>query len=141
MYHSNNACCSDIAWAGPHLLLFLDYPLVESLDPTTRMVTLLGSLGGMVVSPNGRWVAGAGSAGPESPIANTVYVLAVGARKCLVVPGTSSAVAGFTRDGNSVIVQRGSSPSKPQLRRFSLSTLHADCPRDVLTKRVTSIGN
>jgi hypothetical protein len=141
MYHSNNACCSDIAWARPHLLLFLDYPLVESLDPATRMVTHLGSLSSLVVSPTGRWVAGTGSAGPEDPIANTVYVLAVGARKCLVVPGTSYRAAGFTRDGDAVIVQRGSSPSKPQLRQFSLSSLHTDCPRDVLTKRVTSIGS
>ena len=95
----------------------------------------------MVVSTNGRWVAGTGSAGPEDPIANTVYVLAVGARKCLAVPGTSYGVAGFTRDGSAVIVQRDSSPSKPQLRQFALSSLHTDCPRDVLTKRVTSIGN
>ena len=88
MYHSSNSCCQYMAWARPHLLLFLDYPLVESLDPTTRIVTHLGSLSGMVVSPTGRWFAGTGSAGPEDPIATTVYVLAVGARKCLVVPGT-----------------------------------------------------
>jgi hypothetical protein len=141
MYHSRNACCSDIAWARPHLLLFLDYPLVESLDPTTRTVTLLGSLSGIVVSPTGRWVAGTGSAGPEDPIATTAYVLAVGARKCLVVPGRSTAVAGFTRDGKAVIVQRSLPPSKPRLRQFSLSSLHADCPRDVVTRRVTSIGS
>jgi hypothetical protein len=141
MYHSSNSCCQYMAWARPHLLLFLDYPLVESLDPTTRMVTQLGSLSGIVVSPTGRWVAGTGSAGPEDPIATTVYVLAVGARKCLVVPGTSYDAAGFTRDGDAVIVQRNSSPSKPQLRQFSLSSLHTDCPQDVLTKRVTSIGS
>jgi hypothetical protein len=141
MYHSNNACCSDLAWTRPHLLLFLDYPLVESLDPTTRIVTQLGSLSGIVVSRTGRWIAGTGSAGPEDPIATTVYVLAVGARKCLVVPGTSYDAAGFTRDGNAVIVQRSPSPNKPQLRQFSLSSLHTDCPRDVFTKRVTSIGN
>jgi hypothetical protein len=140
MYHSNNACCSDIAWARPHLLLFLDYPLVESLDPTTRTVTQLGSLSGMVASPTGQWVAGTGSAGPDDPIATTVYVLGVGAKKCLVVPGTSLDAAGFTRDGKAVIVHRGH-PGKPQLRQFALSSLHTDCPRDVVTKRVTSIGN
>jgi hypothetical protein len=141
MYHSNNACCSDIAWAKPHLLLFLDYPLVQSLDPTTRTVTLLGSLSGAVASPDGRWVAGTGSAGPEDPIATTAYVLGVGARKCLVVPGHSVGVAGFTRDGKAVIVQRSLPPGKPKLRQFSLASLHADCPRDVVTRRITSIGS
>ena len=141
MYHSNNACCSDIAWARPHLLFFLDYPLVESLDPTTRTVTLLGSLSQVVVSSTGNWVAGRGSSGPEDPIATTVYVLAVGARKCLVVPGHSVGVAGFTRDGKAVIVERSLPPGKPKLRQFSLSSLHADCPRDVVTRRVTSIGS
>lgn len=140
MYHSNNACCSDIAWARPHLLLFLDYPLVESLDPSTRKVTLLGDLSHVIVSSNGRWVAGTGSAGPGDPIGTTVYVLAVGAHRCLVVPGTSYGAAGFTRDGNAVIVQQSSSAGKPQLRQFSLSSLRTDCPRDVLTKRVTSSG-
>lgn len=111
MYHSNNACCSDIAWAKPHLLLFLDYPLVESLDPTTRTVTLLGSLSDLVVSPAGSWVAGTGSAGPEDPIARTVYVLAVGSKKCLAVPGTFFDVAGFTRDGKAVIVERSTPPA------------------------------
>jgi hypothetical protein len=141
MYHSSNACCSDIAWARPHLLVFLDYPLVESLDPTTRTVTLLGSLSGLVLSPAGRWVAGTGSAGPEDPIATTVYVLGVGTRRCLVVPGKASAVAGFTRDGKAVVVDQSSHPGKPRLRQFSLSSLRADCPRDVVTRRVTSIGS
>jgi hypothetical protein len=141
MYHSRNACCSDIAWAKPHLLLFLDYPLVESLDPTTRIVTQLGSLSGIVVAPTGRWVAGTGSAGPEDPIATTVYVLGVDAPRCLVVPGSAFAVAGFTRNGKAVIVERGHYPGKPRLRQFSLSSLHADCPRDVVTRRITSIGS
>ena len=140
MYHSNNACCSDIAWARPHLLLFLDYPLVESLDPTTRTVTMLGSLSDIVASSTGQWVAGTGSAGPEDPIATTVYVLGVGSKKCLVVPGTSLDAAGFTRDGKAVIVQRGHS-GKPQLRQFALSSLQPDCPRDVVTKRISSFGN
>jgi hypothetical protein len=135
MYHSNNSCCQDIAWAGPHLLVFLDYPLVESLDPTTRIVTLLGALSDAVVSPNGRWVAGTGSAGPRDSIATTVYVLGVGAHECLTVPGMSVEAAGFTRDGKAVIVRRRPSGSKGQLRQFALSSLHADCPRQVVTGR------
>ena len=141
MYHSSNACCSDIAWTRPHLLLFLDYPLVESLDPTTRAVTLLGSLGDAVASPDGRWVAGTGSAGPETSIARTVYVLGVPAKKCLVVPGASFGVAGFTHDGKAVIVERGAPGDKPELRQFAVASLHSDCPRDVVARRVTTTGS
>jgi hypothetical protein len=143
MYHSSNDCCTDLAWVRPHLLLFLDYPLVESLDPTSRIVTQLGALNDFVVSPQGQWVAGAGASGPGDPVATTVYVLAVGTKKCLVVPGTSADAAGFTRDGASVIVQRNADPGKqPQLRQFALSSLHADCPpRQVETQRTTFIGS
>jgi hypothetical protein len=76
-------------------------------------------------------------------VATTVYVLGVEAKKCLVVPGTSAAAAGFTRDGTSVIVQRNTDPGKqPQLRQFALSSLHADCPpRQVETQRTTFIGS
>jgi hypothetical protein len=142
MYHSSNDCCADIAWARPHLLLFLDYPLVESLDPTTRIVTQLGDLSDAVFSRNGQWAAGTGSAGPEDPIATTAYVLGIGARRCLVVPGRSLGAAGFTRDGQAVIVRRAFHDGKWLLRQFALSSLHDDCPpRQVETQRVTSIGN
>jgi hypothetical protein len=143
MYHSSNDCCENITWAKPHLLLFVDYPLVETLDPTTRTVTMLGQLNDAVVSLNGRWVAGSGAAGPGDPVATTVYVLGVDAKKCLVVPGTSADAAGFTRDGTSVIVRRNVDPEKqPQMRQFALSSLKADCPpRQVMTQRTTFIGN
>jgi hypothetical protein len=142
MYHSNNDCCTDIAWARPDLLLFLDYPLVESLDPATRIVTVLGDLNDFVVSPNGRWVAGSGASGPGDPVATTVYVLGVGAKKCLVVPGSSADAAGFTRDSKAVIVNRNVHPLETQLRQFALSSLHGNCPRQqVKTERVTSIGS
>jgi hypothetical protein len=143
MYHSNNSCCSDLAWAKPHLLLFLDYPLVESLDPTTRVVTQLGALDDVVVSPDGRWIAGTGASGPEDPVATTVYVLAVQEKRCLVVPGTSVAAAGFTRDSKAVIVDRGGPQSgQAELRQFALSSLHDDCPPgQVQTQRVTSLGS
>ena len=142
MYHSNNDCCTDIAWVRPHLLLFLDYPLVESLDPATRTVTQLGALNDVVVSRDGKWVTGAGASGPGDPVATTVYVLGVDAKKCLVVPGTSSDAAGFTRDGKAVIVQQSLEPEKSKLRQFALSSLHSGCPRrQVETDRITSIGN
>lgn len=144
MYHSNNACCTFLTWAKPHLLLFLDYPLVETLDPVTRTVTLLGDLNGFDVSPDGHWVADAGAAGPNDPVAHTVYVLGVGARKCLVVPGTSVTAAGFTPDSRAVIVQRQYDPDSGEfkLRQFDLSSLDDDCPpRQVETQRSTSIGS
>ena len=60
----------------------------------------------------------------------------------VVVPGTSADAAGFTRDGQAVIVQRSFHPDKSELRQFALSSLHADCPpRQVVTQRVTSIGS
>src|SRR5262245_8279026 len=142
MYHSRDACCTDLAWAGPHLLVFLDYPLVESLDPTSRTVTMLGNLNDAVVSPDGRWVAGAGASGPEDPVATTVYLLGVAAKKCLVVPGSSADAAGFTRDGRAVIVRRNLHSGTPELRQFTISSLHDDCPaRQVATRRVTWIGS
>ena len=141
MYHSSNSCCQYMAWARPHLLLFVDYPLVQSLDPTTRKVTLLGDLNDAAISPNGAWVAGSGAAGPDDSVATTVYILSVGARKCLVVPGTAVAAAGFTRDSKSVIVRRGFHHGKWQLAQFPLSSLSANCPKQVVTKRVSSYGS
>ena len=142
MYHSSNDCCTDLTWARPHLLLFHDYPLVQSLDPATKVVTLLGSLNDFVLSPNGQWVAGPGASGPGDPVATTVYVLGVGAKKCLVVPGTSVDATGFTPDSQAVIVRRNPEPGKPELRQFALSSLQSDCPKgQVVTQRVTSIGS
>jgi hypothetical protein len=130
MYRSGNACCSYIGWARPHLLLYVDYPEVMSLDPTTRKVTNFGSLGDLVVSPNGDWVAGYGPGGPGDPTATTVYVLAVHsqsrAEKCLVVPGSWGNAEGFTPDSKAVIVS--GVHHVEQLRQFSLASLHTGCP-------------
>lgn len=130
MYRSGNACCSYIGWSRPHLLVFIDYPQVMSLDPVTRKVTNFGSLGDLVVSPNGHWVAGYGPGGPGDPTATTVYVLAVHSRghkeNCLVVPGSWGDASGFTPDSKAVIVK--GVHHAHQLRQFSLSSLHAGCP-------------
>jgi len=130
MYRSGNACCSYIGWAKPHLLVFIDYPQVLSLDPTTRRVTSFGALGDLVVSPDGNWVAGYGPGGPGDPTATTVYVLAVHSQsrkeECLVVPGSWGDAKGFTPDSKAVIVNRYQHGQ--QLRQFSLSSLHARCP-------------
>jgi hypothetical protein len=64
---------------------------------------------------------------------------------CRLPDGVSSfpkpPMAPRARDGNAVIVRRGSSPSKPQFRGFPLPSLQTDGPRDLVAKRVTSIGN
>jgi hypothetical protein len=130
MYRSGNACCSYVGWARPHLLVFVDYPQVMSLDPTTRKVTNFGSLGDLVVSPNGEWVAGYGPGGPADPTATTVYVLAVHSQsrkeQCLVVPGSWGDAKGFTPDSKAVIVS--GVHHVEQLRQFTISSLHAKCP-------------
>jgi hypothetical protein len=130
MYRSGNACCSYVGWARPHVLVFIDYPLVMSLDPTTRKVTNFGSLGDLVVSPNGDWVAGYGPGGPGDPTATTVYVLAVHSQsrneQCLVVPGSWGDAKGFTADSKVVIVS--AVHRVQQLRQFNLSSLHGGCP-------------
>jgi hypothetical protein len=130
MYRSGNACCSYVGWARPHLLVFIDYPQVMSLDPTTRKLTNFGSLGDLVVSPNGDWVAGYGPGRPGDPTATTVYVLAVHSQsrkeQCLVVPGSWGDAKGFTADSKAVIVS--GVHHVEQLRQFSLASLHAGCP-------------
>jgi hypothetical protein len=136
MYRSGNACCSYVGWARPHLLVFIDYPEVMSLDPTTRKLTNFGSLGDLVVSPNGDWVAGDGPGGPGDPTATTVYVLAVHSQsrkeQCLVVPGSWGDAKGFTADSKAVIVS--SVHHVEQLRQFTLSSLHAGCPAAETTR-------
>lgn len=130
MYRSGNACCSYVGWARPHLLVFVDYPQVMSLDPATRRATNFGSLGDLVVSPNGEWVAGYGPGGPGDPTATTVHVLAVHSQsrkeQCLVVPGSWGDAKGFTPDSKAVIVSGVHHVG--QLRQFTISSLHAKCP-------------
>jgi hypothetical protein len=100
----------------------------------------LGALSEAVVSPDGRWIAGTGSAGPERPIARTAYALGVDAKKCLVVPGMSLGVAGFTSDSKAVIVER-TAGDEPERRQFAIASLAAHCPREVAAKRVTTTGS
>lgn len=130
IYRSGGGCLQGQSiWVKPHLLIFpSDYPLVNSLDPSTHNVTLLGQLSDFLVSPNGRWVAGPGPGDPKvSPEANTIYLLSVGGRECLVVPGRSADIAGFTPDSQNVIV-RVYAHGTTALRQFAISSLHPTCP-------------
>jgi hypothetical protein len=130
-YRSGGGCLEGQSiWVKPHLLIFpSDYPLVNGLDPSTHRVTLLGQLSDFLVSPNGEWIAGTGPGDPKvDPEATTVYVLSVHARMCLVVPGVSGDIAGFTPDSENVIVRRAYQHGSWQLRQFALSSLRSACP-------------
>lgn len=139
-YHSTDSCCTYITWAKPHTLLFDDDYRLMTLDPATRKLTLLAGFSDFVVSRDGRWVAGFALHPPED--AETVGVLSLADRTCLVVPHTShqtDETAGFTRDNQGVIVERSSfSPNEGatgsrHLVQFALSSLHTTCPSWMLT--------
>lgn len=132
MYRTQNAYCSELAWAKPHLLVFENDDQVMTLAPTTGKLRLIVGFGDFVVSPDGRWVAGFANEPPE--IAETVDVVAANGRTCLVVPHTShqsDEVAGFTRDGKGVIVRRrrfipnNFATGASQLVPFTISALKA----------------
>jgi hypothetical protein len=128
LMYAGDGFLSDITWAKPHLLLFINDFQVMSLDPARRKVRHLAQLDGFVLAPNGRWFAGLGAGGPGNPVASHVYVLSANERNCLVVPGEAVSVRGFTRDNKSVIVLRALKYPKTRLSRFALASLRAGCP-------------
>jgi hypothetical protein len=136
--HTPNA----VYWAKPNLLIGLTCPescsttdpraeplggTVEAFDPATRRVSKVAGWDNLVVSPNGRWIAGVwGGPGPTlggTPTTtvqrggSTVGLLSLnGLRngKCRFVPHDShhqDAVKGFSADGTYVIVVRTTFPS------------------------------
>ncbi|MGH3056005.1 MAG: hypothetical protein ACRDL7_13610 [Gaiellaceae bacterium] len=119
-----------MTWVKPHqLLLQTEYPIVSSLDPSARTTTTVAQLSDFRVSPNGEWIAGTGPGDPKvDPVANTVYVVSVRGRKCLVVPGRSSDISGFTPDSQNVIVRRSYANGTYPLGEFALSSLPSNCP-------------
>lgn len=144
MYHSADACCTNLTWARPHLLLFDDDYRVFTLDPTTRAVRAIAGFSEFLVSPDGRWMAGFAGQPPELP--ETVGVVSLRKPGCLVVPhGTQETdeIAGFTRDSKSVIVGRTdleSSGRPSRLVQFALSALHTACPPSMLAPSKRSTG-
>jgi hypothetical protein len=106
-YKSYDSCCTNVMWARPHTLLFVDDYRVFRLDPVTRKHTIIAGWSNIVVSPNGRWIAGWDlSSAIDS---ETVGALSGDGKTCLVVPQTShesDEAAGFTPDSKSVIVKR-----------------------------------
>jgi len=119
----NMSLGSPITWARPHLLLFDDDTLVTSLDPESRKVRTLAQLADLAVSPDGIWFAGNGAS--LSPYA---YVLSTDGRRCLVIPGRTFGVRGFTPDSKAVIVLRADKYPQRPLIQYAISSLHAGCP-------------
>ena len=121
-YTLRGVCCQ-YTWARPHLLLFIDTTLVSSLDPASRKVRNLAQLSDSIVSPDGRWFAGDGAS--LSPYA---YVVSTDGRKCLVIPGRTFGVRGFTPDSKAVIILRTDKYPKRRLIQYSIASLRTACP-------------
>jgi hypothetical protein len=114
---------SPVTWARPHLLLFNDDTLVTSLDPASRKVRTLAQLADLAVSADGRWLAGNGASLDPS-----TYVLSTDGRTCLLIPGHTFGVQGFTPDSKAVIVRRADKYPKRPLIQYAISSLHTGCP-------------
>jgi hypothetical protein len=126
--YAGDGFLSDITWAKPHLLFFINDFQVMSLDPAKRKERHLAQLNDFVLSPNGRWFAGSGAGGHGNPVASHVYVLSASGRRCLVVPGRAASVRGFTRDNKAVIIVRALRYPKTRLVQFGLASLRTGCP-------------
>lgn len=119
-------------WVPPHVLLIGNNNAVASINPATRTAKGIAALMDTSVSANGEWIAGSGDGDwNKDPAANTTYVVSLrGHPRCLVVPGLSFRLIGFTRDSKNVIVrgetQIGGNPTT--LRRFAVASLHRNCP-------------
>jgi hypothetical protein len=126
--------CTQETWVKPHLLLVQDgATLVDRLDPATRTTTPLAQLSPFFVSPNGQWIGGDVSGGPQ--VSSAAYVLSLHSRACLVVPRNArqtERVAGFTLDSKNVIADRAPfNPNNPRTGhdvQFALSSLRSGCP-------------
>jgi hypothetical protein len=139
MYQSNDSCCTNVMWAKPHTLFFVDDYRVFRLDPATRKHTVIASWSDFFVSPDGRWIAGFAYVGGSVAPASTVGVLSIDGKTCLAVPHSShesDEAVGFTRDGKSVVVKRqpfvpnnGVTSSDYKLVSYAISSLAAskDC--------------
>jgi hypothetical protein len=145
---------NSLYWAKPNLLIGLtcpgvcsiedprDSPLagkVDAFDPAARRVSPLAGWDNLVVSPNGRWIAGvwggpaATTGGNYNDVNNAsmVGVLSINnLHRCRVVPHDShhqDAVKGFSADSRYVIVARTTYPSytlgQSKLLQYPLASL------------------
>jgi hypothetical protein len=126
-FNSPTGCSKSGTWVKPHLFVLGGDVLAVSFDPSIPKVRVLAQLGNFRVSPDGHWIAGPGPG--QSRAAVTVYVRAIRGGTCLVVPGRSVDIAGFTPDSKNVIVIRSEAGGSTELRQFALSSLRPGCPR------------
>jgi hypothetical protein len=140
-FNSPTGCSKSGTWVKPHLFVLGGDVLAVSFDPSIRRVRVLAQLADFRVSPDGQWIAGPGPG--RSHEAVTVYVRSVRGRRCLVVPGRSVDIAGFTPNSKNVIVIRSETGAKRDLRQFALSSLQPGCPRGstgVLIRQSSVLG-
>lgn len=140
-FNSPTGCTESGTWVKPHLFVLGGDVLAVSFDPSIRKVSVLAQLADFRISPDGQWIAGPGPG--RSREAVTVYVRSIRGRKCLVVPGRSADIAGFTPNNESVIVIRSEAGGSKELRQFALSSLRPGCPKGptgVLIKQSSVLG-
>ena len=107
MYSSNDACCAQITWVRPHLLIFIDDYQTKTLDPVTKRVVTIAGFSNFVLSVDGRWVAGWADCGGHC--AEAVDVVPITGGRCEQVPrrpNQDDNAVRFSRDGRSLTIQR-----------------------------------
>lgn len=107
MYSSNDACCGQIRWLRPHLLIFIDDYRTKTLDPTTKRVATIANFSNYVVSADGRWVAGWADCGDHSQ--ESVDVVRITGGRCRQVPrrpDQDDNALRFSRDDRNLTIRR-----------------------------------
>jgi hypothetical protein len=140
-FKSPTGCSESATWVKPHLFVLGGDVLAVSFDPSIRKVRVLAQLADFRVSPDGRWIAGPGPGQAREAV--TVYVRSIRGRDCLVVPGRSVDIAGFTPNSENAIVIRSEAGGRKELRQFALSSLRPGCPKGptgVLIKQSSVLG-
>ena len=84
VYSSNDACCSNLVWATPRLIVFADDYRVKTVDVTTGRVRRIADFSNFSVSHDGRWVAGWANSGGHGP--QTIAVVSITGTNCRVLP-------------------------------------------------------
>ena len=106
-YHSNDGCCSEIAWLPPHRLIFDDDYRVRILDPSVGRVVTVAHFSNFAISNNGRWIAGYADSGGHSP--ETVGLVPSRGGTCRVVARSDEeddVLLGFTSDAAALRIRR-----------------------------------
>lgn len=115
LYVSNDACCSGLVWASPHLIVFDDDYRVKTMDVTTGRLTRIADFSDFTVSADGRLVAGWANSGGHS--AQTIGVVSIAGTGCRVLPKPTNADDSeprFSADGKRLFFTRRSFDATPE---------------------------